>query len=225
VGIQVRVSLPDRPGALATVTDAVARCGADLLGVDVLESEGGRAVDELRLRWPDGRDPAPLVDALTGCAGIQVLGARSGHWLVDSRPDLDLLHYVLSVPQRGLETLVDMAPAALDVDWAELRAPARRLELLYGTAGRAHDDVAPESMPVRARAGIRDDGAWAMVPITPMHSVLVLGRDPGPPFLRAELAHAERVVELAITALRACLDGGSGVRPSELTACLVGQPA
>ena len=72
------------------------------------------------------------------------------------RADLDLLTYLLAVPQRGVETLVDMLPAALDADWAELRPPARRLAALYAS-GTPHDDLAPEDLPLRAYAGRTGD--------------------------------------------------------------------
>src|SRR5580698_2306625 len=152
MGIALRVGLPDQPGALARVAAAIARAGADVISVTVLESEAGRATDDFRLRWPDGRDEALLVEAVSSCAGVDVLGWRRTRWLLDARPDLDLLALMLSVPDRGIETLVDMAPAAMDADWAELRPPARRLAALYASCQTPHDHLAPESMPVRAIA-------------------------------------------------------------------------
>ena len=43
----VRVCVPDRPGALATVAGAFADAGADIEAVDVVESAGGVALDDL----------------------------------------------------------------------------------------------------------------------------------------------------------------------------------
>jgi hypothetical protein len=221
MGIQLRVSLPDQPGALARLAQAIARTGADVISVSVLETEAGRATDDFRLRWPDGRDEAALIDTVRACTGVEVLGCRQTRWLLDGRPDLDLLTYLIAVPERGIETLVDMAPAALDSDWAELRPPARRLEALYTSGATAHDHLAPESMPVRATAWLGDGGAWAYFPIVALHSVLVIGRDGGPAFLRAEVAHAERILELAVMTLERVLRSTSGqTLQSELTSCL-----
>lgn len=64
MGVQLRVSLPDQPGALARIARTIAHSGADVLWVSVLESEGGRAIDEFGLRWPEGLDHQPLLDAL-----------------------------------------------------------------------------------------------------------------------------------------------------------------
>jgi hypothetical protein len=221
MGIQLRVSLPDQPGALARIAAAIARAGADVISVAVLESEAGRAIDDFRLRWPDGRDDATLVEAINGCMGAEVLGCRRTRWLLDGRPELDLLTHLLAVPERGIETLVDMAPAALDADWAELRPPARRLAALYTSAQTPHDHLAPESMPVRATSWQNEAGAWAYFPIAELHSVLVIGRDGGPAFLRSEVAQAERIVEVAMTTLERVLRNASiDSARSELTSCL-----
>ncbi|HEX3899571.1 MAG TPA: hypothetical protein VHW74_10395 [Mycobacteriales bacterium] len=219
MGIQLRVSLPDQPGTLARISRTIATSGADVLWVSVLESEGGRAIDDFGLRWPEGADHQPLLDALANERGVEVVSCRNSRRLLDERADLDLLTYLLTVPERGLETLVDMAPAALDCDWAELRAPARRLAALYPTTGPLHDEVAPDGMPVRAIAGMTDGLAWAQFPLTTLGSVLVIGRDGGPQFLRVELQHAENVVTLALRTLSAALR--EGATASELTACLV----
>ncbi|HWB67486.1 MAG TPA: ACT domain-containing protein, partial [Mycobacteriales bacterium] len=76
MAIQLRVSLPDRPGALALVAAAIADAGADVVSVAVMEAEAGRAIDDFRLRWPDARDASPLLDALTRYDGVTVLGCR-----------------------------------------------------------------------------------------------------------------------------------------------------
>ena len=206
MGIQLRVSLPDQPGALARVTQAIAACRR--------RRHLGRGA-RVRGRPRDRRLPGALAGRQGSrtrwsrrcrrCPGVDVLGCRRTRWLLDGRPDLDLLTYLIAVPDRGCETLVDMAPAALDADWAELRPPARRLPALYPSAAAAHDDLAPESMPVRARPAHDDAGAWAYLPVTALHSVLVIGRDGGPGFLRSELAHAERVVDLAMRTLESVL--------------------
>jgi hypothetical protein len=222
LGIQLRITLPDQPGALARVAQAVARAGADIMSLTVLESEAGRAVDDLRLRWPDGRAIQPLLDAMNGCAGVAVLGCRRTRWVLDGRPELDVMGCLLSVPERGMETLLDMAPAVLDADWAELRAPVRRLPVLYGTLTQPRDDVAPDTMPVRALASQSGESCTAYLPLEPLRSVLVLGRDGGPPFLRAELASAERIVDLAVKTLERVLrQSPRATEPSELTAHLM----
>jgi hypothetical protein len=217
MSLQLRVSLPDQPGALARVARTIAHSGADVLWVSVLESESGRAIDDFGVRWPEGTHHKPLLDALARERGVQVLSCRRSKRLLDARADLDLLTYLLTVPTRGVETLVDMAPAAFDSDWAELRAPSRRLPVMYASS-TPHDDAAPDSMPVRAISGATADAAWIHLPVPALHSVLVIGRDGGPPYLRSEVRNVEGVLTLALKTLEAAL--GDGADASELTSTL-----
>jgi len=222
MGIHLRLSLPDRPGALARVTQAIALAGADVIHVAVLEAQAGRAVDDFRLRWA-GQDDQEIIDAIGSCPGVRVIACRRTRWLHDGRPDLDLMTYLLAAPQRGIETLVDMAPAALDADWAELRSPNPGTALLYGTEHPPRDDTAPLDLPVRAVAKAGPDSvALAYLPLPALRLVIVLGRDDGPPFLRSELVHAERVVGLALDVLTATLRDSA--QRSELTAQLATAP-
>ncbi|HVT65486.1 MAG TPA: hypothetical protein VHD81_10045 [Mycobacteriales bacterium] len=222
MSLQLRISLPDQPGSLARATQALARCGADILWVSVLQSDAGRAIDDFGLRWPDNSDPRPLLDALARERGIDVLSCRFSRRLLDGRADHDLLTYLLAVPERGVEILVDMLPAALDADWAELRPPARRLAALYAS-GTPHDDLAPHDLPLRAIAGRTGEATWIQLPVPQLTSVLVVGRDRGPEFLRAEVTNAESVLGLALKTLTAMLRDGAGA--SELTACLLSPAA
>src|SRR6188474_509844 len=50
--LRVRVTLPDRPGALGQVARTLGVAGADIVQVVVLERLGGRAVDDFTVVWP-----------------------------------------------------------------------------------------------------------------------------------------------------------------------------
>ena len=45
-GYVVRIALPDRPGALGLVASRIGAVGGDIVAINILEREGGRAVDE-----------------------------------------------------------------------------------------------------------------------------------------------------------------------------------
>lgn len=45
-GYIVRIALPDRPGALGLVASRIGAVGGDIVAINILEREGGRAVDE-----------------------------------------------------------------------------------------------------------------------------------------------------------------------------------
>jgi hypothetical protein len=58
----VRVWLPDRPGALGQVASRIGAVRGDVVGIEILERGGGRAVDELVVALPE----AELLDLLIG---------------------------------------------------------------------------------------------------------------------------------------------------------------
>jgi ACT domain-containing protein len=45
-GYVVRISLPDRPGALGLVASRIGAVGGDIVAINILERVGGHAVDE-----------------------------------------------------------------------------------------------------------------------------------------------------------------------------------
>ena len=206
MGIQLRVSLPDQPGALARVAQAIARAGADVISVSVLESEAGRAIDDFRLRWPEGRD-----ERSAGRGGQRLHGrGRAG------------------LPADPLAARRPPGPRPADLPARGARA--RHRDPRRHGAGRARRRLgraAPAGAPAggavyvvarprtttsrrsRCRFGRprwqSEAGAWAHFPIAALHSVLVIGRDGGPAFLRSEVAHAERILELAMMTLERVL--------------------
>src|SRR5258706_3319315 len=56
----VRVWLPDRPGALGAVASRIGAVRGDLVGIEILETGAGRAIDELVVSLPD-EDLVPLL--------------------------------------------------------------------------------------------------------------------------------------------------------------------
>ena len=45
-GYVVRIALPDRPGALGLVASRIGAVGGDIVAINILERDRGRAVDE-----------------------------------------------------------------------------------------------------------------------------------------------------------------------------------
>jgi ACT domain-containing protein len=45
-GYVVRIALPDRPGALGLVASRIGSVGGDIVAINILERQDGRAVDE-----------------------------------------------------------------------------------------------------------------------------------------------------------------------------------
>jgi hypothetical protein len=86
----VRVWLPDRPGSLGQLASRIGEFGGDLVGIDILERDGGRAVDELTLELPDGYSPEDLAAVLSQLPEVEVE---------------DLRHLVSRVPDTGRDPL------------------------------------------------------------------------------------------------------------------------
>ena len=70
--LRLRVSLPDRPGSLGKIARVLGVLGADIVQVVVLAQEGGRALDDFSVRWPDGAPVERIRSALSHVRGVQV---------------------------------------------------------------------------------------------------------------------------------------------------------
>jgi hypothetical protein len=193
--LHARISLPDRPGALATLARLVAGCGADVRSVMVLASEQGRAVDDLLLDWPQGRSTGKLTTALASAPGIRLLGLREVPWGSPTN-DLDLTRQLLDQPERAARLLIDALPHALYADWAAMtptvvtaRAPS------YSSPG------APLPLPDLRHGPGRPHrasvGACHLLVIPDGGSLVVVGREGDPPFLTSDLDRAAGLVAVA----------------------------
>lgn len=118
----VRVWLPDRPGALGAVASRIGAVRGDLVGIDILERGGGRAIDELVVQLP-GEDLVPLLVAeMSEVDGVDVEDVRPApDGLYDPRLDaLETAAAVAAAPTTGalLELLVGRARLNFEAEWA-----------------------------------------------------------------------------------------------------------
>src|SRR5438445_12045046 len=79
----VRVWLPDRPGALGAVASRIGAVRGDVVGIEILERGGGRAVDELVVQLPE----PGLLEIM-----VAEIGQVDGVDVADVRPVADALH-------------------------------------------------------------------------------------------------------------------------------------
>lgn len=59
--LHVRVSLPDRPGALGAVASRIGAVGGDIVSVDILRRGDGVAIDEFVVELPPATPIALLI--------------------------------------------------------------------------------------------------------------------------------------------------------------------
>jgi hypothetical protein len=72
----LRVWLPDRPGALGAVASRIGAVKGDVVGIEILETGSGQAVDELVVQLPDSTLVELLVNEVRQVDGVQVEEVR-----------------------------------------------------------------------------------------------------------------------------------------------------
>src|SRR3546814_18126173 len=73
----VRVWLPDRPGALGQVASRIGAVRGEIVGMDILERGGGRAIDQLVVDLPDASLQGPLASEISQVDGVDVAEIRT----------------------------------------------------------------------------------------------------------------------------------------------------
>src|SRR5689334_15335870 len=220
--LRVRVTLPDRPGALGQVARTLGVAGADIVQVVVLERLGGRAVDDFTVVWPGASRVERLLAGLAAIPGVQV----DGVWKAIGAPvsgghDAELLAQVAANPEDGLATLVDAVPALLAADWAAAAVvpadwasrsgaprplPAEPVlslgaepTIVYASWRAPGPLQLPEITPLRARPVTGPDGTrYAVAPFGRAGLVLVIARqdDDDLPAAGFHITEVDRVAQL-----------------------------
>lgn len=117
----VRVALPDRPGALGAVASRIGSVRGDVVGVEIVEHGGGRAVDEFVVDVPDVELVPLLLAEIAEVDGAVVEEFRPLH---DGSRDrrLDAYDNATSLlrersPERVLDVLAGLVRRELDATW------------------------------------------------------------------------------------------------------------
>ncbi|WP_412740838.1 amino acid-binding protein [Krasilnikovia sp. MM14-A1259] len=214
--LRVRVTLPDRPGALGQVARTLGVAGADIVQVVVLERLGGRAVDDFTVVWPGASRVERLLAGLAAIPGVQVDGVwRAIGAPVSGGHDAELLAQVAANPADGLATLVDAVPGLLAADWAAAAVVPTDWAARSGgeptvayASWRAPAPLhLPEVTPLRARPLTGPDGTrYAVAPFGRAGLVLVVARTddeelPTPAFHVIEVDRVAQLVRAAAVIL------------------------
>lgn len=201
----LRVWLPDKPGALGRVASAIGSVGASLVAIDILEQEGGWAIDELAVEAVDSPNAEEkLIVALQFVDGVQIESIiPSPPVLFDPRVSALETAVELVEQQKSLglmEMLVNRALGDLSADWAVLLEFDAEEPLAWS-------GDAPRTAWINAfLAGSRtlremgspmsgpEDIAWTE--LVQSQSALVLGRD-GRPFRLRERQQLSALARIA----------------------------
>lgn len=208
----MRISLPDRPGALGQVASALATVGADIQWVEVVSRDAGQVTDDFMVELPDTAMPDEAVSACQALEGTRVLWcsrypAGSGLAL-----DIELLETMLSDPDNALRRVIESAAEVFHVHWAALiDAPSGHVIYASDMAPPLDDESVAGLQPFDQAhvAELPDDWIpdWietvaAIVPVG-QNNTVVVGRNGGPPFERSELARLRYIASLGAVQMRA----------------------
>ena len=219
----VRVWVPDRPGALGAVASRIGAVRGDVVGIDILERGGGRAIDELVVVLPDEGLVELLVGEISQVDGVDVEDVRPvAAELTDSRLDaLETATRLVAAAsvEELLGELVERSRRDFEAEWAAAVA-VEGLGLLAGSGAppppgwlAAYVSGSRSSAAVAAGEYGPDDVACAILGVSEV--ALVLGR-PTRPFRsleRRQMAALARIadlrrVELAASSTPASALGG-----------------
>ena len=141
----IRVALTDRPGALGSVASRIGSVRGDVVGVEIVERVGGRAIDEFVVELPEEANVSLLraeVEEVDGATVVDIRplpgGRQMGHHH-DRRAAYAAATALAasSRPQELLHLLACTARQELEADWAAVVDVADGC--LMATDGRAPD--------------------------------------------------------------------------------------
>lgn len=195
--LRVRVSLPDRPGALGAVTRTLGAGGADILQVTVLESAAGRALDEFTVAVANPSVRERVVAGLEAAPGVRIDGIWETTVRPGAFPDLGLLAHIAQNPARGLATFVDAAPGLFSADWAAV-VSAEAAPRFVASSWQVPADVAPPDVrPLRPRTFTDAGGAQlAAAPLEGTDAAVVVARTGAPAFHDVELTRLTLLADI-----------------------------
>lgn len=122
----VRVALTDRPGALGSVASRIGSVRGDVIGVEIVERAGGRAVDEFVVELPEGANTSLLrseVEEVDGAAVVDIRplpgGRQVGHHH-SRRAGYEAAAGLMAAtgPSDVLRLLATTGRQELEADWA-----------------------------------------------------------------------------------------------------------
>jgi uncharacterized UPF0146 family protein len=209
----VRIWLPDRPGALGQVASRIGAVRGDVVGIDILERDGGQAVDELVVELPRDDLIEPLVAEVRQVDGVAVEEVRRvADALHDPRLDaLEAAAQIVAADDPGelFDAVALHARRVVGASWvatlpldpragesavlaADIDAPNPAWLEAFVAGSRAADDTTTRD------SFMASDVLWAPLPCSGL--ALVLGRQ-GMPYRARERRQAAALARIADTRL------------------------
>jgi len=184
-GYILRVWLPDRPGALGAVASRIGAVKGDVVGIEILETGAGQAVDELVVQLPDATLVDLLVAEVRQVDGVHVEEVRSagpeGH--DPRRATLETAALLVEAAERDalLAVCRDQAPQSLSAAWVAVVDLGAATTLVAGDRAPSQDWLAAfvHGASTAAELGGADAGSSDVIwtPLSDVGLAIVAGRD------------------------------------------------
>jgi hypothetical protein len=166
--VVVRVWLPDRPGALGQVASRIGSVKGDVLGIDILESGGGRVIDELVVALPDESIVDLMVNEVHAIDGVSVEHVRP---TVDGHTDGGQLALALAVelaetpPARRTDTFVAAVARLTEGSWVLLADTDRPIAAAGAAPAPEYVTALLAGRKHLAEHAARSDLFWSDLPL------------------------------------------------------------
>lgn len=225
----LRVSVPDRPGALGALASEIGRAGGDITAVDVVERSNTAAVDDILVDAADHIAASLILTSVQSLPDVVVdtwQPFTEGDQLGDG---LDIVDGLGSASSRAFAAITRIAPVVLRARWvAIIDEVSGGVAITQASAGAPWVRwAALPWLPLASADAIGADPAWlphawgsdpqlAAAPIGDSPMVLLAVRPTGPTFRRAEIARLTNLA--AIAALAAHSERRPGIASTASTA-------
>lgn len=147
--VVLRVSLPDRPGALGQVASRIGSVRGDLLAIDILETGAGRAIDEFVVAVDEPRLVDLMINEVSAVDGVSVDGVR----MIDddrSAPEFVVLEAAAELteadPSEAVAMLCRTMVKAIDAEWCVVGQGDATLERFGDVPDVVSDDLGSSGM-------------------------------------------------------------------------------
>ena len=205
----VRLWLPDRPGALGQVASRIGAVRGEIVGIDILERGGGRAIDELVVDLPNRSLVDLLVEEVQQVDGVDVEEVRPlASRLHDPRLDaLETAAILVGASDRDelVRAVVEHARRAVGAEWAAVveleESVVLAQEGLAPSAAWLAAFVEGSRLSSRVAVGVTgpDDVVWSPLPSAGL--ALVIGRS-GTAYRARERRQVAALARIVDTRLR-----------------------
>jgi hypothetical protein len=217
----LRVSIPDRPGALGALASAIGEAGGDITAVDVVERGLSAAVDDVLVDTPDATSADIILAKLNSLPAIEIEAWQPFTEGDQLRDGLDIVDGLGSTASRALAAITRIAPAVLRARWVVIIDQVNSgVAITQASAGAPWVRWSALPWLPLASAGIVDaDPSWlphdwggdpqlAAAPVGDSQMALLAVRPTGPGFRPTEIAKLANLAAIAALAAHSILPSG-----------------